>query len=104
MLGTTTKERISIGTNVSSPNSSSSAATLLEANSKKSDTAVLVVLVFKKRGCFSDVKIRQNNDDIDTFLKSINAFEYNDCYAVPTSYGKQNGIRFYFKKIEIDVT
>lgn len=81
-----------------------SAATLLEANSKKSDTAVLVVLVFKKKGCYSYVKIRQNNDDIDTFLKSMNAVEYNDCYAITASYGKQNGIRFYFKKIEIEVT
>jgi len=78
-----------------------SAATLLEATKKNVNKAILVVIVFKKNGCYSKEKIAANNTDIERFLKEISAKENGEYYIIPTAYGAKNNIEFYFKQIEI---
>ena len=79
------------------------AATLLEAKERNVKNAVLLVLVFKKDGCYSEQKIAANNADIDSFLNEISAVPCDKYYSIPTEYGKENGINLYFKKIEFNI-
>ena len=79
------------------------AATLLEASKKDVKKAVLLVIVFKKKGCYSEKKISVNADDIRRFLDEISAERMEDYYMLPTSYGQENNIELYFKYIEIDL-
>ena len=76
------------------------AATLLEAKERKVNNAVILVLVFKKQGCFSEQKIADNNADIQRFLSDIKAEKCGEYYIIPTAFGKENNIQLYFKKIE----
>ena len=79
------------------------AATLLEATKKNVKKALLLVIVFKKPGCYTEEKIKSNNCDIDNFLKDISAKRIGDYYAIPTRYGEETGIDLFFKKIEINI-
>ncbi len=74
-----------------------STATLLEAKERGLSKALLLVLVFKKDGSYSDLKIERNNTDITNFLTETNAKPINDYWKIPT----KTGIDLYFKKIEI---
>lgn len=78
-------------------------ATLLEAKEHKVNNALILVLVFKKQGCFSEQKIVSNNDDIENFLLETSAVKCEKYYSIPTAFGKENNINLYFKKIEFDV-
>ena len=78
-----------------------SVATLLEATKKNFKKAVLMVIVFKKDGCYSEEKIVANNADIQRFLTEISAMQKDEYYVLPTVYGKENCIELYFKHIEI---
>lgn len=80
-----------------------SVATLLEATKKNVKKAMLMVIVFKKSGCYSEEKIAANNADIEKFLKDISAKENGEYYTIPTVYGKENNIELYFKHIEINL-
>lgn len=75
-------------------------ATLFEAKERNVNTAILLVLVFKKEGCFSAQKIADNNADIQRFLSDIKAEKCGEYYIIPTAFGKENNIQLYFKKIE----
>ena len=79
------------------------AATLLEAKKHKVNNALVLVLVFKKQGCFSEQKIASNNADIENFLLETSAVKCEKYYSIPTVFGKENNINLYFKKIEFDV-
>jgi len=79
------------------------AATLLEAKERKVNNAVILVLVFKKQGCFSEQKIASNNADIETFLLETSAERCKKYYSIPTVFGKENNINLYFKKIEFEI-
>lgn len=78
-------------------------ATLLEANERNVNQAIFVVIVFKKKGCYSDEKIAANNKDIEYFLKEISAKQNGEYFIIPTVYGKENNIKLYFKHIEINL-
>lgn len=78
-------------------------ATLLEAKEHKVNNALILVLVFKKQGYFSEQKIVSNNDDIENFLLETSAVKCEKYYSIPTTFGKENNINLYFKKIEFDV-
>jgi hypothetical protein len=76
-------------------------ATLLEATKKHVKKALLLVIVFKKLGCYSEEKVKSNDTDVDAFLKDISARKQGDYYIIPTPYGKEIGIDLFFRKIEI---
>lgn len=76
-------------------------ATLLEATKKHVKKALLLVIVFKKPGCYSEEKAASNGTDMDAFLKDISARKNGDYYIIPTPYGKETGIDLFFRKIEI---
>lgn len=76
-----------------------STATLLEAKERNLSKALLLVLVFKKDGSYSDFKIERNNADITNFLTETNAKSINDYWQIPT----KTGIDLYFEKIEIEL-
>ena len=76
-------------------------AALLEATKKSVPKALLLVIIFKKQGCYSEEKIQKNHADILAFLNDISAEKCHDYYKIPTCYGKENGIDLYFKHIEI---
>ena len=78
-------------------------ATLLEATKKKVNKAVLLVIVFKKKGCYSEKKVNANIADINQFLEEISAKQTDDYYVVPTAYGRENYVDLYFKYISIDL-
>ena len=77
------------------------AATLLEASIKHTQKAMLMVIVFKKEGCYNEEKTAANKTDIQRFLTEISAKQNGQHFVIPTAYGKENGIDFYFKYIEI---
>ena len=78
-------------------------ATLLEANAKKVKNAVLLVIVFKKKGCYSERKIADNKADIENFLLESNAKEHGAGFEIPTAYGKENDIKMHFQYMEINL-
>lgn len=78
-------------------------ATLLEAKQRGTDKAMLLVIVFKKPGCYSEEKIARNNADIERFLTEVGAQKRDGHYFLPTPYGQENGIELFFAKIEIDL-
>lgn len=80
-----------------------SVATLLEATKKNVKKAMLMIIVFKKDGCYSAEKITANNADIQNFLTDISAIQKDGYYILPTVYGKENSIELYFKHIEIEL-
>lgn len=76
-----------------------STATLLEAKERDLNKALLLVLVFKKKGSYSNTKVERNDADISAFLQEINAQEMKGYWEIPT----KTGIDFYFHKIDIDL-
>ncbi len=80
-----------------------STATLLEAKDSQAETAVLLVIVCKRPGYFQVEKIRQNDRDIAAFLQVVPKVGGAGYWQIETDYGRKNGIRFYFGKIEIDL-
>lgn len=82
-----------------------SCATLLEAKERKLNKALLMIIVFKKKGCYSEEKVGQNKKDMQDFLKSIGAIQAadGDYWFVPTDYGKRHGIDLYFSEISIEL-
>lgn len=80
-------------------------ATLLEAKKRELNKAVLMVIVFKKQGCYCEEKIVRNEKDIQAFLDHSGATKVGDgaYWIVPTVYGKQHGIDLYFSEITIEL-
>lgn len=78
-------------------------ATLLEAEMCGLHKAMLMVIVFKKPGCYSDEKVAANERDIKFFLSHSNAIENADYWIIPTIYGRKNKIDFYFSEITIEL-
>ena len=78
-------------------------ATLLEAKAKKVNTAVFLVIVFKKSGCYRESKIAENRADIERFLSEINAKKLGEYFMIPTEFGRENNINLYFQYIEINL-
>lgn len=74
-----------------------STAVLLEAKERNLSKALLLILVFKKDGSYSDLKIERNNADILNFLTETKAISTNDYWKIPT----KTNIDLYFNKIEI---
>lgn len=79
------------------------AAMLLEAEEHHVQNAALLVIVFKKNGCFDENKIKRNHTDIDIFLEETSAVVRNDYFVIPTVFGQENGIDLFFKYIEISL-
>ena len=76
--------------------------TLLEAKEKGTPKAMVLILVFKKDGCYEQENDSNNQKDLNKFLDYAGAkLVSNGCYEVPTSFGKQNGISLYLKKVDI---
>jgi len=78
-------------------------ATLLEAKMRGLRKAMLMVIVFKKNGCFSEEKVVNNDKDIQYFLSHSRAVQSDDYWVIPTLFGCKNGIELYFSKITIDL-
>ena len=74
-----------------------STATLLEAKERNLSKALLLVLVFKKNGSYSDLKIERNNADVANFLTETKAEMVNEYWKIPT----KTNIDLFFKKIDI---
>lgn len=79
------------------------AATLLEAKERNVKNAVLLVIVFKKKGFYNERRIADNKADIDRFLSDINAKKHGEYFEIPTAYGKENDINLYFQYVEINL-
>ena len=77
-----------------------STAMLIEAKKRNVSNAVLIVIAFKKEGCYNGEKIQRNHSDIAVFLNEISATACGDYYLLPTPFGDENGIKLYFKYIE----
>lgn len=80
-----------------------SAAMLLEAKKRSIQNALLIIIVFKKDGCYQTQNVHRNHIDIENFLDDISAISCGDYYLLPTHYGKEHGINLYFKYLEIFV-
>jgi len=78
-------------------------ATLLEAKMRGLKKAMLMVIVFKKNGCFSEEKVVNNDKDIQYFLSHSHAVQADDYWVIPTMFGCKNGIELYFSEITIDL-
>ena len=78
-------------------------ACLLEAKDRKLNKAMLMVIVFKKSGCYNDDRIAQNDADIAYFLAHSKARQKGNYWIVPTAYGNNCGIELYFSKITIEL-
>lgn len=78
-------------------------ATLLEAKIRGLKKAMMMVIVFKKSGCFSEEKVANNDKDIQYFLSHSHAVLLDDYWMIPTTYGKENGIELYFSEIIINL-
>ena len=78
-------------------------ATLLEAKMRGLHKAMLMVIIFKKPGCYSNKKIADNKKDMKLFLSHSNAIENTGCWTVPTVYGRENNIVLYFSEITIEL-
>lgn len=78
-------------------------ATLLEAKTRGLKKAMLMVIVFKKSGCFSEEKVANNDKDIQYFLSHSHAFQADDYWVIPTKYGSEIGIEMYFSEIIINL-
>ena len=73
-----------------------SVGTLLEAEKKRLDTAVLLVVVFKTDKTDAE-KLAANHKDIDVFLKATNSYDENGFKVIPNN----TNVKLYFKEIII---
>ena len=78
-------------------------ATLLEAKIRGLSKAMLMVIVFKKNGCYSEEKVANNEKDIKFFLSHSKAIQREKYWSIPTVYGQENGIDLYFSEIVIEL-
>lgn len=76
-----------------------SAGTIIEAQERGVENAVLLVVVFKSENHTTKEKLENNNMDIQNFLQATNAVDYENLKMIPNS----TGINLYFSKIEIDI-
>jgi hypothetical protein len=74
-----------------------SVGTILEAEKRGIDTAVFVVLVFESTGNIVSAKQSANHQDIEHFLKAVNAFDENGLVRIPNTAG----VKLYFQEIII---
>ena len=74
-----------------------SAGVLLEAGDSKK--ALLAIIVFKKAGCYSNIKIQENERDIYRFLIETKAIAKNGYWQINTNCGKE----LLFCKIDIEI-
>jgi hypothetical protein len=79
---------------------SASCGTLLEAKSNGLLTALLLIIVFKKPGCFNEKRIDYNEKAFNHFLSKLST---NSDGLAKTVFGTENNIKFYIRKIEIDI-
>lgn len=82
--------------------------TLLEAIKHRASTAVVLVLVFKKKPqgdeiYFSPAKIEKNDRDIRSFIDSLSTEPFGDMTLIRTPFGAETGVSLYFQKMEFDV-
>ena len=73
-----------------------SAGVLLEAGDSKK--ALLAIIVFKKAGHYSNIKVQKNERDIYRFLIETNALPRNGYWQINTNCGKE----LLFCKIDIE--
>ena len=71
-----------------------SAGTLLEAQNRKADTAVMLVLVFGQ-GKVTQEKLAANHRDVENFLAAVNAYDEAGFKVIPNN----TDIKLYFKEI-----
>lgn len=76
-----------------------SAGTIIEAQERGVDNAILLVIVFKSENHTTKEKLESNNIDIQNFLKETNAVDYKNLKMIPNN----TGINLYFAKIEIEI-
>jgi hypothetical protein len=74
-----------------------SVGTILEAQTRDIDTAVLLIVVFKSNGNIEEDKLAKNHGDIEIFLEAAGAYEENGFMVIPN----KTGIKLYFKEIII---
>jgi hypothetical protein len=72
-----------------------SAGTILEAERKKLNTAVLFVLVFKTNGDVTEGNMLSNHKDIENFLEATKAYDENGFKVIPNN----TDVKLYFKEI-----
>lgn len=73
------------------------AGTVLEAEKRGVDSAVMLVLVFKTNGTVSEKNLASNHKDIESFLDATGAHKENDLWIIPNNSRKT----LYFKEIVI---
>ena len=78
-------------------------ALLLEAKKRNVQKALFMVIVFKKNGYYSEIKIQKNEIDIQKFIAKTNGKACGDYYLIPTHFGNENRIDLYFCHFEITV-
>ena len=76
-----------------------SAGVLIEAEKRNCKKALLAVIVFKKSGCYSNIKVQENERDIYRFLIETQAIPQNGYWQINTNTGKD----LLFCKIDINV-
>ena len=74
-----------------------SVGTILEAEKKGVDTAVMFVLVFKTNGDVTQQKLDDNHQDIVNFLNAAKAYDENGFKVIPN----KSKIKLYFKEIVV---
>lgn len=74
-----------------------SAGTILEAQKRGCNKAVLLVVVFKSNGKVSEEKLAENSKDIEEFVKATEAYQENGLYVIPNN----SDVKLYFKEIVI---
>ena len=76
-----------------------STGTILEAQKRGVDKAILLVIVFKSEKCTTKEKLDINDKDIQNFLSATNAIDYKNFKKIPNN----TGIDLYFGKIVIEI-
>ena len=71
--------------------------TILEAQKRGCNKAVLLIVVFKSKGKVTEEKLLANDKDIEDFIKATNAYEEKGMYVIPNN----SDVKLYFKEIVI---
>ena len=72
-----------------------SVGTILEAQNRGVNTAVLLVVVFKTNDNVKNENITDNHRDVLAFLKAANAYDEHGCAVIPNN----TDVKLYFKEI-----
>lgn len=78
---------------------SATIGTLVEAQRKSVTNAMLLVLVFKKDGCYSEEKVKDNFEDYQRYIDMLEKQKCDTFYKL----AKFHDIRFYVEYLEIEV-